>query len=103
MNFGDKSFMSEPIGEFQGTYDEPATMSEYVLHAVEQLKPVEPHHGAKVDVRDQDIDFHMQKVMTEGTPEAYADLEKEINHRQFMDGLFQQDHFAENVNAPEVP
>ena len=64
MNFGDKSFGSEPIGEFQGTYDEPATVSEYLLHAVEQLKPVEPHHSTKVDVRDQDIDFHMTRVMT---------------------------------------
>ena len=63
MNFGDKSFGSEPIGEFQGTYDEPATVSEYLLQAVEQLKPVEPHQGTKVDVRDQDIDFHMTRVM----------------------------------------
>ena len=41
--------------------------------------------------------------MTKGTAEDYDGLNKEIEHRQFIDGLFKSDHFEENVNAPEIP
>jgi len=41
-------------------------------------------------------------VVNQGTPEAYAALEVELAHRQFVDTLFAT-HFEETANAPEIP
>ena len=46
--------------------------------------------------------FQCQRVLSQGTAEAYAALQKEIEHRQFTDKLFNT-AFDEAVNAPETP
>lgn len=55
-----------------------------------------------VDSRDHDLHVLYNRVVSEGTPEAYAELENELEHRQFVDKLFAT-HFEEVVNAPEIP
>ena len=41
--------------------------------------------------------------MQEGSPEAYAELQAEIEHRQFVDELFNSEHFEITRNAPATP
>jgi len=48
------------------------------------------------------LHFNYQRVLEEGTAEAYAALQKEIDHRQFADKLFNT-AFDSAVNAPEAP
>ena len=49
-----------------------------------------------VDSRDHDLHMHYNRVIREGTEEAHKDLEKEINHRQFMDKIFKK-HFDDDM------
>ena len=59
--------------------------------------------GAVVDSRDNDLAMLTNQVMSEGTEEAYDALQKEIDHRQFVDMLFTT-HFSDiSANAPEIP
>jgi len=46
-----------------------------------------------VDSRDHMLHMLSERVMKEGTPEAYEELQKEIDHRRFVDGLFAE-HFS---------
>lgn len=55
-----------------------------------------------VDSRDHDLHMAYQRVTREGTTEAYAALQHELEHRQFYDKLFTM-HFDDMANAPEIP
>ena len=107
MKFGDFSFMSEPIGDFEGTCSNDATLTETLLAKAQHyyqkaLVNTESQTSEVVDSRDHDLHFLYQRVVSEGTPEAYAELEAELQHRQFVDGLFAT-HFEDVANAPEIP
>ena len=55
-----------------------------------------------VDSRDHDLHYLFERVVAEGTTEAYTALQAELDHRQFIDTLFAT-HFEETANAPEIP
>jgi len=94
------------VGEFEGTYDNSATLTETLLSKAEfyykKAMNQEQRIGETVDSRDHDLHQKYQRVVSEGTPEAYAELQDELEHRQFFDGLFAT-HFEDVANAPEIP
>lgn len=105
--FGNYTFKAEPIADFQGSYDGASTITEKMVSKLtstyhqyfdEQTKPKD-----MVSSRDVDLHYHYNRVMREGTQEAYADLQSELEHRQSIDALFSQDHFTNMANAPEIP
>ena len=56
-----------------------------------------------VSSRDVDLHIYYNRVMHEGTQEAYNDLKNELDHRQYVDKLFTQEYFMDVANAPETP
>ena len=104
--FGDFTFMSEPIGDFEGTCDNDATLTETLLakatHYYKQAINQQPRSGEMVDSRDHDLHVAYQRVLSEGSTEAYEELQAELEHRQFIDRLFSQ-HVEDFANAPEIP
>ena len=107
--FGDLSFLSEPIGDFEGTCGSEATLTEQLVEKATHFykkalnsKTKEAHESEMVDSRDHDLHRAYHRVVSEGTTEAYSDLEKEIAHRQFVDKLFAT-LFGEFTDAPETP
>ena len=104
--FGDLSIQSEFVGAFEGTDNNSATLTETLLAKAEfyykKALNQEVHTGETVDSRDHDLHQCYQRVVNEGTEEAYAELEAELEHRQFIDGLFAT-HFEDVANAPEIP
>ena len=104
--FGDLSIQSEFVGAFEGTDNESATITETLLAKAEfyykKALNQEVRSGETVDSRDHDLHQKYQKVVNEGSEEAYAELQAELEHRQFFDGLFAT-HFEEVANAPEIP
>lgn len=106
--FGDSSFLGEAIGRFQGSckaktgdyydllnekFDTYSKMASDALFTTER-------HVQTVDSRENKLHYLSQRVMSEGTPEAYAELQAEIEHRQFVDALFEE-HFGEVSNASD--
>jgi hypothetical protein len=107
MKFGDFTFLSEPIGDFEGTCADDATMTETLIakatHYYKQAVTTETAAPSEmVDSRDHDLHMLYQRVISEGTPESYEALQKELDHRQFVDSLFAT-HFEDVANAPEIP
>jgi len=54
-----------------------------------------------VDSRDHDLHFLYNEVMASGSTESMEALEKEIQHRKFIDSLFGQ--FEDIPNALDTP
>ncbi len=105
--FGNYTFKSEPIADFQGTYEGASTITEKMVSKLtstyhqyfdEETKPKD-----MVSSRDVDLHYHYNRVLREGTQEAYAELQNELEHRQYVDELFAQEHFTGVANAPEIP
>lgn len=104
--FGDLTWLQEPVGDFQGTCESSGTSVESLLqkaqHLFEKAFGPDEQHVEMVDSRDHDLHFAYQLVIEEGTPEAYEQFERELEHRQFTDMLFAT-HFEDDANAPEIP
>jgi len=99
--------MGEPIGDFEGTINDSVTLTETLMakatHYYKQALITETSTTPEiVDSRDHDLHYNYQRVLSEGTEEAYAALQKEIEHRMFTDKLFNTT-FETVVNAPETP
>ena len=104
--FGDFNFMSEAIGDFEGTTEAASqTYTERLLAKADHLykKAIDTRQVSKdlVDSRDHELHFLYNQVMRSGSTESMQALEAEIEHRQFVDGLFQK--FEVYANAPEIP
>ena len=106
--FGNTSFLSEPIGDFQGTCENNATATEKIMGkftnlvnkvTADERVPSKDH----VSSRDHDLHFYYNRVMSHGTEEDYQNLQNEIDHRQFIDAFVAEVFPEENVNAPEIP
>ena len=54
-----------------------------------------------VDSRDHDLHFLYNQVMKTGSSEDMHKLEKELQHREFVDSLFLQ--FETPANVPDTP
>ena len=99
--------MSEPIGDFEGITEESQSFGDTIMHHATHLykKAIaltkDSEKKESVDSRDHELHFLYNKVMADGSSESMLALEKEIEHRQFIDRLFQQ--FPDNANAPEQP
>ena len=91
--FGDFSFMSEPIGIFEGTTDsDDTTITEkylqYATHLYKKALSDKGPEGEFVDSRDHDLHYLYNEVMETGAKEDMEALKKELDHRMFVDGLF---------------
>lgn len=105
--FGDFSFLSDPVGDFEGIDDvEAHTYTERLIAKASHLykkataKTVESKQ--LVDSRDNELHVLYNRVMSEGSIESMHALEKELAHHEFVDQLFAT-HFNITANAPEVP
>ena len=107
--FGDFDFLSEPIGDFEGTCSNDSSLTQKLLSKATRFAKKFDHHSRDapktnfVDSRDHDLHFLTQQVTEVGSTESYAALQKELEHRQFVDSLFGSQHFGEMANAPETP
>lgn len=104
--FGNTSFLSEPIGDFQGTCENNnMTFTERMVqkydHYYKQVTDSRQATKEMVDSREHDLHVLYQRVMA-GDAEAVPEMEKELAHREFVDKLFTT-HFEETANAPETP
>jgi len=105
MVFGDLTFTSEAIGDFQGTTEAVQASSfleDTIRASFGQIKNEfkkatheKTDHREVVSSRDHDLHFYTQSVMNRGTEEDYANLKQELEHRQFVDSLFAE-HFSHN-------
>ena len=106
--FGNFTFMDEVIGEFQGVCDDdnrPTMAQRLTAQATHLYKTYTEEQTASsqmVDSRDNNLHFHYNRVLNENSEEAYAALQAEIEHRQFVDKVFET-HFPAMANAPESP
>ena len=116
------SIMSEPVADFEGAYDGAtytqkmldditAYLDDYAEYSADVMKQIAPsfdkmfehaRHSELVDSREVDLHFFYQRVMREGTAQAYADLKNELEHRQFVDKLFNDEMFSHTRNS-EAP
>ena len=91
LKFGDFSFDSEPIGEFEGVVEDSADLwIEKLLHQVPALFESDSVGSSTqhVDQRDHMLHYLSNKVMTEGGEENHAALMEEVNLRSFYDTTF---------------
>ena len=90
--FGDFTFMNEAIGDFEGTEN---------LSFLDSGK-VNASESIMVDSREHDLHFLMNQAVMNPSLENTAAVQKELNHRDFIDGLFAE-NFEVVANAPETP
>ena len=91
LKFGDFSFMSEAIGEFEGTYDETSA-SLWTQRMLGSMPSMFTYKKAEtrehVDQRDSLLHYLYNRVITEGGDEAHAELVAEVHSRNFYDSVF---------------
>ena len=102
MKFGDFSFMSEPVADFEGNNDGTATWLEKVL----QMAPVgvssKANQSTLWDSRDVKMNYLHRKVQKNGDEQAQQELVNELQSRMESDSLF-KDLFPNHVsNEMEV-
>ena len=75
MKFGDFDFMSEPIGDFEGTCSDDADMSETLkakaTHYYQEYMIEQESKRQKVDSRDHDLHMYYQLVTEMAAPWSY--------------------------------
>ena len=105
MKFGDFTFMSEAIGDFEGTTESEMSIKDTIFHHATHLykKAIAEKTESKnlVSSRNHDMYVLYEEVMRTGSTESMHALEKELQHREFVDSLFIQ--FEDSANAPEQP
>ena len=98
--FGDLSFQSEPIGNFEGnlSHDRVSYVNswkgwmkhkatDFAFNFMPAIKPEKP--GTIIDVRDIDLAYLTEQASkNDVSQEDLEALGKEIEHRAFVDGLF---------------
>ena len=87
LKFGDFSFTSEAIGDFEGA-DNAVSMIDSLLFRTESLFTDEQSTLQHVDQRDAHLHYLTNKVMTEGGDENHAALMEEVTLRSFYDNTF---------------
>ena len=93
--FGDESFMSEPIGDFQGT-TEMSQMSfkdkvtHHAHHIYKKATAEDSPSRDLVDSRDIELHYLYQQVIKTGSSEDMENLQKHLDHREHIDSLFAQ-------------
>ena len=91
LKFGDFSFMSEAIGEFEGTYDETSA-SLWTQRMLGSMPSMFTYKKAEtrehVDQRDHLLHYLYNRVIREGGDEAHAELVAEVHSRNYYDSVF---------------
>lgn len=105
--FGDFSFMSEPIGDFEGNVGNSLSLFENVKRQSiaflnDNLFGKQMNESQKVDSRDHELHFLMQQAVLNPSDENIAAVHKELKHREFIDSVFSE-NFEVMANAPEIP
>ena len=101
--FGDQSFMSEPIGDFQGTTEEMSFKDKVQHHAFHYYKKATVDQIKSrdlVDSRDIELHYLYQRVIASGSSEDMQAMQEHLDHREFMDSLFMQ--FEDSPNADPI-
>lgn len=100
MKYGDMSFTSEVVGNFQGTCDAQAKLSRF-------LKTVQPKQSprqyAAIDSRDAKMDYLYNKYMRTKSIEDGAELQNEIEYRGIVDHRFAQLRSKLGIELEEHP
>ena len=93
LKFGDFSFMSEAIGEFEGTYDETSA-SLWTQRMLGSMPSMFTYKKAEtrehVDQRDHLLHYLYNRVIREGGDEAHAELVAEVHSRNYYDSVFNE-------------
>jgi len=82
MKFGDFSFMSEAIGDFEGTTESEMSIKDTLFHHATHLykKAIAERTESNNMVSSRDHDLHVlyEEVMRTGSSESMHKLEKEL-------------------------
>ena len=109
--FGDQSFLSEPIGDFEGANNNQGGLfkkfRDLLHHTTEDyIRPLSEHFAKAdptiVDSRDHNLHYLMQQTVNDPTAENFAAVHAEVEHRNRMDIVFGAEHL-QVANAPEIP
>ena len=104
--FGTKEFLAEPIGDFEGNLDNSLSFSDKVMHHANHIYKKalagKTESNDMVDSRDHDLHYLYNRVMMTGSSESMQDLQKELEHREFVDSLFNQFEVNANANTSET-
>lgn len=100
MKFGDMSFAAEAVGNFQGTCDATATISNFLR----SLKKTEnKREYAAIDSRDAKMEYLYNRYMTTKADEDAKALEAEIENRRRIENSFNVLRNSANVVFQEKP
>ena len=99
MKYGDMNFVSEFVGNFQGTCDCKSTLSNF-LRSLNKEKKVEKEFSA-VESRDVKMHYLFNKYMRTGTQEDADELQEEIANRQTIEARFAGLRANAGINFPE--
>jgi legumain len=85
MKYGDMSFTSEVVGNFQGVCDTKATLSSF-LRTLDKKEDKKEY--ASINSRDAKMDYLYNKYMRTLSAEDGQELQDEITHRTLIDMRF---------------
>ena len=88
MKFGDFSFMSEPVADFEGNNDKSATWIERALKMAPRGAPSNANQSTLWDSRDVKMNYLHRQVQRNGDEQAQQALVNEMTSRMESDSLF---------------
>ena len=100
MKYGDMSFTSEVVGNFQGTCDSKATLSSFLRNL---NKKTSDREYASINSRDAKMDYLYNKYMRTNSAEDAKELSDEIAHRKSIDGRFEYLRSVIGIQMEEKP
>lgn len=100
--------MTEPVGNFMGTCEsDEASYTERMLHRVNHIYKKATStkgEGSKHTVSSRDHDLHyLYNLVMSGEKSAVSLMQAELDHRQFVDKLFDSFFDNEVSNGYETP
>ena len=102
MKFGDFSFMSEPVADFEGNNDKSATWIERALKMAPRGAPSKANQSTLWDSRDVKMNYLHRQVQRNGDEQAQQALVNEMTSRMESDSLFKDLFPHHNTNEMEV-
>jgi legumain len=99
MKYGDMSFTSEVVGNFQGTCDSTATLSNFLRRP--HKKAEDTREYASIDSRDAKLDYLYNKYLRTQLPEDAQELQDEITKRSAIEQRFSYLRAAAGIQFEE--
>lgn len=100
MKFGDESFTSEVVGNFQGVCDAKTTLSNFLRSL---NKPTETREYASIDSRDAKMEYLYNKYLRSGSMEDAEELQEEITKRSLIEMRFNHLRTVSGIQFEEKP